>query len=131
MTMPSIDPRLSSNDRGYDSSWRKARDAWLSRHPLCEMCRQTGRAVAATVVDHIVPHRIGDALRSKDQAQIAAARARFLDLANWQSLCKTCHDGAKAQQESSGVTRGCDGTGAPLDEGSHWHAGDGARRNKG
>ena len=89
------------------------------------MCEQTGRTTPATVVDHIVPHRIADALRSKDGAQISAARARFWDASNWQSLCATCHDGAKAQQESSGVMRGHDADGMPLDLGSHWRVSDG------
>jgi 5-methylcytosine-specific restriction endonuclease McrA len=63
------------------------------------MCQQQGRAAAATVVDHIIPHRIGDALASKDAQQISAARARFWDSANWQSLCTTHHNSTKQAQE--------------------------------
>ena len=37
-----------------------------------------GRAVTATVVDHITPHRGNPIL--------------FWDEGNWQSLCKPCHD---------------------------------------
>lgn len=70
--------RGSAHERGYSSAWRKARDAYLRRHPLCAEHQQRGELVPATVVDHIVPHR-GD-------------RARFWDSANWQPLCKRCHD---------------------------------------
>lgn len=79
--------------------WRKKRAAQLAREPLCWMCRQLGRVVAATVADHDPPHR-GDVM------------------AFWvnplRSLCKVCHDGAKKQLEKSGVLRGCSTDGAPF-----------------
>jgi 5-methylcytosine-specific restriction protein A len=40
--------------------------------------------VAATVVDHVVPHR-GDA-------------ALFWDEVNWAALCKRCHDAKTARE---------------------------------
>ena len=52
--------------RGYD------------RHPLCVSCQAEGKLTAATVVDHIVPHR-GDT-------------KLFWDESNWQPLCKEHHD---------------------------------------
>ena len=64
--------------RGYDAHWRKARKAFLSRHPLCVECLKSGVLTPATVVDHIVPHR-GD-------------HALFWNEQNWQPLCKDCHD---------------------------------------
>ncbi len=64
--------------RGYDARWRKARKAFLTRHPLCAECLKNGTLTPATVVDHIVPHR-GD-------------HALFWDEQNWQPLCKSCHD---------------------------------------
>ena len=64
--------------RGYDSHWRKARKAFLSRHPLCAECLKSGVLTPATVVDHIVPHR--------------GYHALFWDEQNWQPLCKSCHD---------------------------------------
>lgn len=64
--------------RGYDRKWREARAAYLRRHPLCVQCQKEGRLTAATVVDHIIPHR-GD-------------QYLFWDQENWQSLCKDCHD---------------------------------------
>lgn len=70
--------RGSAHERGYTSKWRVARTAYLARHPLCAQCAQSGQLEAATVVDHIVPHR-GD-------------MRLFWDQSNWQPLCKSCHD---------------------------------------
>lgn len=87
--------RLTAQERGYDSRWQTARDGFLAKHPLCAMCAAQGRTKTATVVDHIIPHRLGDALKSGNQERIRKARARFWDSSNWQSLCKPHHDGAK------------------------------------
>ena len=64
--------------RGYDRKWREARAAYLRRHPLCVSCQAEGKLTAATVVDHIIPHR-GDT-------------KLFWDESNWQPLCKEHHD---------------------------------------
>lgn len=93
----------------YDGRWQRARATYLTAHPLCVLCQQMGRIVAATVVDHIVPHR-GD-------------QALFWDRANWQSLCKSCHDGAKQQAEKGRGLRGCDEHGMPLDRAHPWRVG--------
>jgi 5-methylcytosine-specific restriction protein A len=76
--------RPSAARRGYDARWRRARAAYLARHPLCAACQAEGRVVPATVVDHVVPHR-GDA-------------ALFRDQANWAALCKPCHDAKTARE---------------------------------
>jgi len=70
--------RGSSNERGYDSKWRRARLVYLAANPLCVQCRCDGVVHPASVIDHIVPHR-GD-------------RELFNDQSNWQSLCKRHHD---------------------------------------
>jgi 5-methylcytosine-specific restriction protein A len=64
--------------RGYTGRWQMASRAYLHAHPLCEECKRHGRLTAATVVDHITPHR-GD-------------KTLFWDESNWQALCKSCHD---------------------------------------
>lgn len=69
----------------YDRRWRKARLAHLAKHPLCAMCKSAGRIEAATIVDHIEPHRGSERL--------------FWARSNWQSLCKPCHDGDKQRLE--------------------------------
>lgn len=64
--------------------WRKARAAFLARHPLCEDCASLGLVVAAREVDHRIPHR-GDA-------------ALMWDRSNWQALCKPCHSRKTAHE---------------------------------
>jgi 5-methylcytosine-specific restriction protein A len=76
--------RPSAARRGYGPRWRKARRAYLSRHRWCVRCKAAGRMVPATVVDHRVPHR--------GRAEL------FWDEANWQSLCKRCHDAKTARE---------------------------------
>lgn len=83
--------RESASSRGYNSRWRKARNTWLTRHPLCIECAKYRRVIPATVVDHIIPHR-GD-------------QDLFWDTTNWQSLCKPCHD-KKTAREDGGFGNG-------------------------
>ena len=70
--------RGTAASRGYGHKWRKAREGFLKAHPLCAHCEAQGRVTAATVVDHIDPHR-GD-------------MRKFWDAGNWQPLCKHHHD---------------------------------------
>jgi 5-methylcytosine-specific restriction protein A len=74
----------------YGSAWRKARAMFLRANPLCNACRERSLVVPATVVDHIEPHK-GDV-------------ALFWTRANWQSLCKPCHD-RKTANEDGGFGR--------------------------
>ncbi|MFV3402860.1 HNH endonuclease [Pseudomonas sp. NY15463] len=80
---------MTSSQRGYDYRWQKARERYLRDHPLCVFCERNGRTAAANVVDHIVAHR-GDMVL-------------FWDQANWQSLCKSCHDSVKQAEEAAGL----------------------------
>jgi 5-methylcytosine-specific restriction endonuclease McrA len=69
------------------AAWRKRRAHQLAIEPLCRMCLAEGRTEAATVADHITPHR-GDP-----------------DLfwhSRLQSLCATCHSLFKQSQEKGG-----------------------------
>ena len=79
----------TTNERGYTYAWQKARDRFLRANPLCAYCLKGGRPVAASIVDHIVPHE-GD-------------QTMFWDEDNWQALCKPCHDGVKAREEGRGL----------------------------
>ena len=60
------------------------RPAQLLREPWCRECARRGIRTRATVVDHVRPHR-GD-------------WALFVDPANHQSLCKSCHDRKTAKE---------------------------------
>ncbi|TKI02774.1 HNH endonuclease [Martelella alba] len=112
---------MNKEPRVYGSRWEKARISYLRSHPLCVMCQQQGRAVPATVVDHIKPHRLKDAIASGDKQMISIAQKLFWDQDNWQSLCKQHHDSTKQRMEKSGLVPGCDENGFPLDPNSHWH----------
>lgn len=88
--------------------WKQLRLDQLRKEPLCSMCKESCRVVAATVVDHIKPHK-GDI-------------DLFLDRNNLQSLCKTHHDSSKQKAERLGVNDiGCDESGQPIDSSHHWH----------
>jgi 5-methylcytosine-specific restriction enzyme A len=76
--------RPSAARRGYGPRWRRARAAFLALHPLCAACRAQGRVVAATVVDHRIPHR-GD-------------MKLFWDESNWAPACKPCRDSKTARE---------------------------------
>jgi 5-methylcytosine-specific restriction protein A len=88
-------------------AWLKKRQAQLAAEPLCRYCRQQGRLSAASVADHITPHK-GDPT---------------LFWGELQSLCKPCHDGAKQELERTGRLRGAAADGTPLDPGHHWNSG--------
>ncbi|PHM73035.1 HNH endonuclease [Xenorhabdus sp. KJ12.1] len=109
------------SSRIYGSKWNKARLTFLQQHPLCVMCRQQGRFTAATVVDHIVPHKLKDAMNTRHSAAIKAAQRLFWDKKNWQSLCASHHNSTKQRIEKRGQDIGCDAQGYPLDAHSHWH----------
>ncbi|WP_295378386.1 HNH endonuclease [uncultured Pseudacidovorax sp.] len=82
--------RGTAASRGYGSAWQRAREGFLRAHPLCVRCEARDLVVAATVVDHIKPHK-GD-------------KALFWERGNWQALCKPCHD-VKTATEDGGFGR--------------------------
>ncbi len=77
--------RGSAASRGYDSKWRRAREQYLRENPLCVTHLADEHVVAASVVDHIVPHK-GDS-------------KLFWSRSNWQALCKPCHDRKTATED--------------------------------
>ena len=85
--------------------WKHLRARQLALEPLCRYCRDLGILTAASVADHIEPHRGDEAAFFGNPLQ---------------SLCKQCHDGAKQQQEKSGHLRGSNVLGLPLDVKHRW-----------
>ncbi len=77
--------RGTAHQRGYDARWEKERTKFLDENPLCADHRKRGLIEAATVVDHIRPHK-GD-------------KVLFWDKNNWQPLCKSCHDRKTATED--------------------------------
>lgn len=77
--------RPSARARGYDSKWEKARADYLRLHPWCCRCAAAGVHVAATHVDHVIPHK-GD-------------QGLFWSRSNWQPLCGRCHSSKTARDD--------------------------------
>lgn len=101
--------RNSSSKRGYNWRWRNYRVVFLREHPLCADHLARGMSVAATVVDHIIPHRGNEVL--------------FWDTANHQALCAQCHSSAKQREERGKAKPGCNVDGIPMDSRHHWNKG--------
>ncbi|MET3196053.1 HNH endonuclease [Gottfriedia sp. OAE603] len=83
--------RKSSNQRGYNYKWQLARERFLKQNPLFVHCKNEGKYISATVVDHIIPHK-GD-------------MKLFWDSKNCQPLCKHPHD-VKTATEDGGFGKG-------------------------
>jgi len=75
----------SANARGYNYQWQLYRAQFLLEHPICAI-RGVGCTLAATIVDHVKPHR-GDAVL-------------FWNPDNHQSACEHCHDVHKQREEA-------------------------------
>jgi 5-methylcytosine-specific restriction protein A len=81
--------------------WRALRLAQLTAHPVCRRCEARGFVTAATVVNHIVPHR--------------GRWSLFSDAGNLESLCKPCHDAAVQYEETHGYSGDVDVAGRYID----------------
>jgi 5-methylcytosine-specific restriction protein A len=57
-------------------AWRRFRDWFIARHPLCQQCEAEGRLTASRIVDHVIELKDGGAPLSEDNAM---------------SLCSKCH----------------------------------------
>ncbi|KRW62922.1 HNH endonuclease [Pseudomonas sp. TTU2014-080ASC] len=89
---PSWRSGKTSTQRGYGYRWQQARERYLLDNPLCVYCARKGMTTAASVVDHIVAHQGNPDL--------------FWNQANWQALCKPCHDSEKQREEAAAGQRG-------------------------
>lgn len=59
----------------YNSrKWRNLRAQFLQGNPVCVRCQEEGRAVAATVADHIIPIRKGGQPWSESNLQPLCAK---------------------------------------------------------
>jgi len=67
----------TTNENGYDSTWKRMSENIRKERPLCEDCLPEGRIVASVECHHIIP--------------ISQDRHRRLDPNNIVALCKRCH----------------------------------------
>ena len=87
--------------------WLDRREQQLLREPYCAMCEEEGKQKLATVADHKRPHK-GD-------------WKLFID-GELQSLCSQHHNSVKQSQDRSGIRRGFNEEGMPLDPSHPWYA---------
>jgi 5-methylcytosine-specific restriction enzyme A len=91
-------PSATAWRRLYSTArWKRLRDHQLTIEPLCRFCIESDVVEAATVADHVIPHKGSEAL--------------FFDPDNLQSLCSACHSDTKQRIElgQDVVTFGADG----------------------
>lgn len=78
----------------WTARWRKKAKAQLAAQPLCENCLKEGRVTAATIADHVEPHRGDPDLFWNGPLQ------SLCDEAPWR-----CHSSVKQREERPGRTR--------------------------
>jgi 5-methylcytosine-specific restriction protein A len=87
--------------RWYDTAlWKHRRLQQLRQCPLCAFHEQEGRIVAASIADHVRPHKGNWLLFSRGELQ---------------SLCPACHSRRKQQIEVNGFDDTKDASGRPVD----------------
>lgn len=67
--------RDPNHNKIYGRQWRKIRNLYISKHPLCEKCLEADRLIPSEEVHHIKPIDQGG-----DHSEN-----------NLMSLCKSCH----------------------------------------
>lgn len=72
-----------ADDFYLSPEWRRFRDWFISKYPLCKKCSAYGFITPAKIVDHIVELKDGGAL---------------FDESNTQSLCHACHNRKSAKE---------------------------------
>ena len=91
----------------YPRSWRKARIAFLAKHPSCVNIGQRGCKGTATCVDHIIDHHKNMEL--------------YWDRKNWQPMCQHCHSVKTANEQLRlPLEPRYDEYGIPTDPDHHW-----------
>jgi 5-methylcytosine-specific restriction protein A len=76
----------TTRQRGYDSQWEKAREAFIAHNPHCLGCKAIGIETRADAVDHVIPH--------------GGVQSLFWDPTNWQPVCHWHHNSIKAKLEN-------------------------------
>ena len=70
-------------------TWRKLRDTYIHKHPICEECLKQGKVTPATDVHHMIsPFQHGEIKYNL-----------LLDYDNLMALCKDCHGKLHAAQQ--------------------------------
>ena len=76
----------------HSAAWRKFRQFYLKKHPLCVKCEQKGMLTPATTVDHI------RSINPVNGWDVEGGKwPNPLDSSNCQPLCFYCHASKTAQ----------------------------------
>ena len=67
--------RDPESKKRYGTKWRKIRNAFVKKHPVCELCERKNILTPAEEVHHVIPLSKGG---SNDEENLMA-------------LCKSCH----------------------------------------
>lgn len=83
-------PRPPADEKELDrflnrAAWRKCREWYRRRNPLCERCRAAGRFVPSAVVHHKIDRR--------ERPDLA------YDESNLEALCEPCHNAESARRQ--------------------------------
>ena len=74
--------RDSRTSEWYGNEWRRIREAYRKKHPLCELCQEHDGLRPTEEVHHVMPLRDGGTH----------------DESNLQALCKRCHSKITARE---------------------------------
>ncbi|WP_302131795.1 HNH endonuclease [uncultured Dialister sp.] len=75
--------RSPVSKKRYGRAWKRIRDRYIGKHPLCEMCLKNNKITPATEVHHIRP----------------LSRGGTHDEDNLMALCKPCHSQITAEMD--------------------------------
>ena len=75
--------RSPVSKKRYGRAWKRIRDRYIGKHPLCEMCLKNHKTTPATEVHHIRP----------------LSRGGTHDEDNLMALCKPCHSKITAEMD--------------------------------
>ena len=75
--------RSPVSKKRYGRAWKRIRDSYIGKHPLCEMCLKNNKITLATEVHHIRP----------------LSRGGTHDEENLMALCKPCHSKITAEMD--------------------------------
>jgi len=82
-------PTRKTKQAMYNSRrWKRYREEYRARHPLCIQCQEQGITKPMWAIDHVIPHGGNETL--------------FWNPKNHQPLCLECHN-RKSQQERAGT----------------------------
>jgi len=63
-------------------AWRRFREWYICKHPLCEQCEREGRLIKADMVDHIIEIKDGGARLAEENAMSMCWKCHSIKTAN-------------------------------------------------